>query len=128
MGLAFPRTDWEGLVWVALVPLIVDSLRQPVRLAFGWGWLFGTLFYLVLLRWLDFTFRTYSTIPWPLTWAVTLALGGYCALYFGAFAAVVSWLARRSIVGALCASPFFWVAGEWLRGHLFGGFPWGLIG
>lgn len=128
LGLAFPRTDWEGIVWVGLTPLIVDSLRQPARLAFAWGWVFGTVFYLVLLRWLDFTFRTYSTIPWPLTWLVTFALGGYCALYFGAFAAGVSWLGRRSIVSALCASPFFWVAGEWLRGHLFGGFPWGLLG
>jgi len=128
MGLAFPRTGWEGTVWVALTPLIVDALRQPVRQAFGWGWVFGTVFYVVLLRWLDFTFRTYSAIPWPLTWAVTLALAGYCALYVGAFAAAVSWLARRSIVSALCAAPFFWVGGEWLRGHLFGGFPWGLLG
>ena len=70
LGLAFPRTDWEGIVWVGLTPLIVDSLRQPARLAFAWGWVFGTVFYLVLLRWLDFTFRTYSTIPWPLTWLV----------------------------------------------------------
>jgi apolipoprotein N-acyltransferase len=128
MGLAFPRTSWEGSVWVALAPLIVDSLRQPLRQAFAWGWVFGTVFYLVLLRWLDFTFRTYSTIPWPLTWGPTFALAGYCALYVGAFAAAIAWLARRSTVWALCASPFLWVAGEWIRGHLFGGFPWGLLG
>ena len=128
MGLGFPRTDWEGVVWVALTPLIVDALRQPVRIAFGWGWVFGTVFYLVLLRWLDFTFNTYSAIPWPVTWGPIFALAGYCALYVGLFAAGVSWLGRRSIVSALCASPFLWVAGEWMRGHLFGGFPWGLIG
>ena len=128
MGLAFPRTDWEGFVWVALTPLIVDALRQPTRLAFGWGWFFGTVFYLVLLRWLEFTFTTYSDIPWPLTWAPLLALAAYCGLYIGAFAAAVSWLARRSIVWALCASPFVWVGGEWIRGHVFGGFPWGLLG
>ena len=128
MGLGFPRTDWEGVVWVALTPLIVDALRQPIRVAFAWGWVFGTVFYLVLLRWLDYTFTTYSSIPWPLTWGPTFALAGYCALYVGLFAAAVSWLAQRSIVWALCASPFLWVAGEWLRGHLFGGFPWGLLG
>jgi len=128
MGLGFPRTDWEGVVWVALTPLIVDALRQPIRVAFAWGWVFGTVFYLVLLRWLDYTFTTYSSIPWPLTWGPTFALAGYCALYVGLFAAAVSWVAQRSIVWALCASPFLWVAGEWLRGHLFGGFPWGLLG
>jgi apolipoprotein N-acyltransferase len=128
MGLAFPRTDWEGNVWVGLTPLIVDALRQPVRLAFGWGWAFGTVFYLVLLWWLDFTFQTYSSIPWPLTWGPMFALAAYCALYIGAFAAAIAWLARRSTITALCASPFLWVAGEWIRGHLFGGFPWGLLG
>jgi len=128
LGLAFPRPAWDGLAWVALAPLIVDSLGQPVRRAAAWGWAFGTVFYLVLLRWLDFTFTTYSSIPWPLTWAPLMALAGYCALYAGAFAAAVAWLGQRSLVGALCASPFLWVAGEWLRGHLFGGFPWGLIG
>ena len=128
LGLAFPRTDWEGIVWVGLMPLIVDSLGQSVRHAFAWGWAFGTVFYLVLLRWLDFTFRTYSDIPWPLTWGPILALAAYCALYAAGFAAAIAWFGRRSIVWALFASPFLWVAGEWLRGHLFGGFPWGLIG
>jgi apolipoprotein N-acyltransferase len=128
MALAFPRTDWEGTVWVALAPLLVTALRRPVRAAFGWSWLFGTVFFLVLLRWLDFTFRTYSAIPWPLTWAPTTALAGYCGLYVAGFGAGVSWLARRSAVWALGASPFLWVGGEWIRGHLMGGFPWGLLG
>ena len=25
-------------------------------------------------------------------------------------------------------APVLWVAGEWIRGHLMGGFPWGLLG
>lgn len=128
MALAFPRTDWEGAVWIVLTPLIVTALSRPVRAALGWGWLFGTLFFLVLLRWLDFTFRVYSAIPWPLTWAPTLALAAYCGLYVAAFGAAVSWLARRSPAWALCASPFLWVGGEWVRGHLLGGFPWGILG
>jgi apolipoprotein N-acyltransferase len=128
LALAFPRTDWEGTVWLALTPLLVTAVRRPVRDGFAWGWFFGTVFFLVLLRWLDFTLRTYSTIPWPLTWLPTLAIAGYCGLYIGAFCAGVSWLAQRSVVGALAAAPFLWVAGEWIRGHLLGGFPWGLLG
>jgi apolipoprotein N-acyltransferase len=128
MALAFPVTDWEIVAWVALVPLLVTAVRCPVRGALAWGWLFGTVHFLVLLRWLDFTFRTYSAIPWPLTWAPTLALAGYCGLYAGGWAAAVSWLGRRSVAWALGAAPFVWVAGEWVRGHLMGGFPWGLLG
>jgi apolipoprotein N-acyltransferase len=128
VALAFPSTNWEALVWVALVPLFVTAVSCPPRAAFGWGWLYGTISFLVLLRWLDFTFRTYSDIPWPVTWGPTLALAGYCGLYVGAVAGAVSWLARPSIGWALAASPFLWVGGEWIRGHLFGGFPWGLLG
>jgi apolipoprotein N-acyltransferase len=128
VALAFPRTDWEALVWVALVPLLVTAVSRPVRAAFGWGWLYGTVYFLVLLRWLDFTFSTYSDIPWPLTLGPTLALAGYCGLYVGAVAGAVSWLAGPSIGGALAVSPFLWVGAEWIRGHLLGGFPWGLLG
>src|SRR5262249_56187646 len=47
----------------------------------------------------------------------------------GAVTWLVSWLsARRSAALALALVPFFWVAAEWLRGHLFGGFPWGTLG
>src|SRR5947207_2748575 len=28
----------------------------------------------------------------------------------------------------LAAAPALWVAGEWIRGWLMGGFPWGLLG
>ncbi|HWN13832.1 MAG TPA: apolipoprotein N-acyltransferase, partial [Candidatus Dormibacteraeota bacterium] len=40
-----------------------------------------------------------------------------------------AWLARRLGAGpALALAPALWVVGEWLRGHLMGGFPWGLLG
>src|SRR5436309_8445151 len=128
LGLAYPAIDWAGTAWIALVPVFYVAVTAPPRTAFGWGWLAGFAFFLPLLRWLDFTFRTYSDIPWPLTWAPTLALSAYCGLYVGVFAAAVSWVARRSVARARCASPFLWVGGEWVRGHLFGGFPWGILG
>jgi apolipoprotein N-acyltransferase len=129
LGLAFPRTDWDGVAWIALVPLLVVVLGRPWRTAALWGWLFGTVHFLVLLRWLNFTFRTYSAIPWPLTYGPTLLLAAYCGLYLALVAGGVAWLAaRRSAVWGLSAAPFLWVAGEWIRGHLMGGFPWGTLG
>ncbi len=109
--------------------MLVTALSRRPRPALGWGWLFGTVFFLVLLRWLGFTFALYSAIPWPLTWAPILALAAYCGLYVGAVAAAVSWIAlRRSPTLALAVAPFVWVAAEWVRGHLLGGFPWGTLG
>jgi apolipoprotein N-acyltransferase len=129
LALAYPRPDWEGLAWVALAPVVLTAVSRPPRAAFGWGWLSGTVFFLVLLRWLDFTFRVYSAIPWPLTWLPTLTLAAYCGLYVGLFAAALAWIARRrSPTLALATGPFLWVVGEWIRGHLMGGFPWGNLG
>ena len=111
---------------------LTDSLKlmtmSAPRTAFWWGLLYGGVFFLILLRWLNFTFRVYSTIPGPLVFLPTVLLAGYCAFWIGAVAWAVSRVATRWSVGwALAVTPFFWVAGEWLRGHLFGGFPWGTI-
>ena len=129
LALAFPRTDWDGAAWIALVPLFIVALSTRPRLAFAWGWLFGIVFFLVLLRWLNFTFRTFSAIPWPLTWGPTLLLAAWCGLYIAAVSALIAWLARRrSPAWALATAPLLWVGAEWLRGHLLGGFPWGTLG
>src|SRR5439155_27026136 len=56
-------------------------------------------------------------------------LAASCGFFVGAFAAGLSWIAeRRSIALALGAAPALWVTGEWLRGHILGGFPWGVLG
>jgi apolipoprotein N-acyltransferase len=129
MALAFPRTDWSLTPWVALAPLLAVATMRGPRAAFFWGWASGTIFFLVLLRWLQFTFQVYSAIPWPLVYAPVFLLAAYCGFWTGAVAWLVSWLsARRSAALALVLVPFFWVAAEWLRGHLFGGFPWGTLG
>ncbi|MBI4587635.1 MAG: apolipoprotein N-acyltransferase [Candidatus Rokubacteria bacterium] len=129
LTLAYPATDWSLLAWVALVPLLASALVRAPRAALADGWLMGTVFFVLLLRWLDHTFRNYSAIPWPLTWLPIVGLAGYCGLSFGLVAALVSWLRGRLGVGwALAAAPFFWVAGEWIRGQFLSGFPWGLLG
>src|SRR5438552_17393643 len=128
LALAFPRMHWDGVAWIAVAPLLVVALLGTVRAAFFWGWLGGTTFFLGLLQWLNFTFMTFSAIPFPLTWLPTLALAAYCGLWIALVAAAVAWVGTRSASAALVLAPFAWVAAEWGRGHLFGGFPWGLLG
>ncbi len=70
-----------------------------------------------------------APIPWPITWLPILALAAYCGLYTALTVAAVAWLRGRIGAGAALASvPILWVAGEWVRGHLMDGFPWGLLG
>ena len=95
LALAFPASEIPLLAWVALVPVFGCALARPPREAFGDGWLAGAVFFTLLLGWLDYTFRTYSAIPWPLTWLPIIGLAGYLGLYVGGVAAAASWLARR---------------------------------
>jgi apolipoprotein N-acyltransferase len=128
LALAFPRMNWDAVAWIAVVPLLVVALLGGARAAFFWGWLGGTTFFLGLLHWLNFTFMTFSAIPYPLTWMPTIALSAYCGLWIAVVMAAVSCVGARSPGAALMLAPFAWVAAEWGRGHLFGGFPWGLLG
>src|SRR5215471_2123730 len=128
-ALAFPTTDWWLFAWVWLLPALLCALSRPPRAALADGWAAGTVFHVVLLRWLDHTFLHYSDIPWPLTWLPIAALAAYCGLYTALCAAAVAWLRGRIGRGpALAFFPVYWVAGEWIRGHLMDGFPWGLLG
>ena len=65
------------------------------------------------------------------TWVAVLVnalLVAYLALFPALFALIV----RRTLAGfgsrALLAAPLVWVATEWGRTHLLGGFPWVLLG
>jgi apolipoprotein N-acyltransferase len=129
LALAYPNFEFTALAWTGLTPVIVIAAWRGPAAAFAWGALAGVLFFFTLLSWLNFTFSVYSAIPAPLVYVPTLALAAYCGLYVALFAAAVAYLAgRRSPFWALACAPFIWVAGEWVRGHLFGGFPWGLLG
>jgi apolipoprotein N-acyltransferase len=126
---AYPRIDWWLGAWLFLAPVFALAITAPPRRALADGWLHGSAFFVVLLRWLDHTFGTYSAIPWPLSWLPIAALAAYCGLYVGAVSAALAWLAPRLGAGrALAAAPALWVAGEWVRGWLMDGFPWGLLG
>jgi apolipoprotein N-acyltransferase len=128
LALTFPRAHCDAVAWIAVAPLLVVALMASPRAAFFWGWLGGTTYFLGLLQWLNYTFMTFSAIPFPLTWLPTLALSAYCGLWIALVMTVVAWVGSRSVALALLLAPFTWVAAEWGRGHLFGGFPWGLLG
>ena len=128
-ALAFPSTDWSLLAWVWLTPVLACAMNRTPRQALGDGWLTGTVFFLVLLRWLDHTLRSYSQIPWPLTWLPILALAAYCGLYVAGVIAAVAWL-RAGLghgMGTGGRARSSGLPGV-VRGRLMGGFPWGLLG
>ncbi len=122
-GMAFGRTPWIASGWLVLAPLIVLlGHRHAGRLAF----LHGLAAWTVGLAWIPATLIGFGGLPRPVAILCLLLLASYLALYEWAFARLGRALWRSGGAAALLGLPALWVALEWLRAHLIGGFPWNL--
>lgn len=71
----------------------------------------------------------YGGLSIPVSAAVAALLVAYLALFPALFGAAVRTVAHhRGAAVALAVSPFIWIASEYGRLALFGGFPWVLLG
>ena len=131
--LALPPTDiwplpfitFPILVW--LVDGTAGSLLGGLLAAAGAGWWFGFGYFLAGLYWVGHAFLVDAkTFGWLLPVAV-IALPAAMALYtaLGLALARLIWPGGATRVLALAASL---TLAEWLRGHLFSGFPWNTYG
>jgi apolipoprotein N-acyltransferase len=127
-ALQFGREPHTVAPWLALAPLLLllSSTRASGRLAF----VFGFVSWLTALSWIVPTLVTYGGMSQPLAWPLT----GLLAAYLASFDAVFGWLGGKvwrrgghwGTAARLLVLPSLWVALEWLRTYLFGGFPWNL--
>lgn len=115
------------MAWAALVFLLLGLRNASVKEALYLGLLAGFVHYVTLLYWLVPTMHTYGHLPVWLSIGALLLLAFYLALYFAAFSGIVVAFISRPVFLVL-AVPVFWVSLEYLKGLLFTGFPWGLIG
>lgn len=108
------------LVWM------IDG-SGSARSAAGAGWLFGFGYFLVNLFWIGEAFLVEAdkfAVLMPL--AVTLLPGGL-AFFWAAAAAAARTFWREGAMRAVVLAIAITLA-EWLRGHLFTGLPWNVIG
>jgi apolipoprotein N-acyltransferase len=138
LALSFPRYGHPAFGWVALVPLFVAlsgwhgrpgrTPGLPMRRAFALGWVTGTAYFIGTVYWTATVVQQFGGLAMPVAIVAMLLL----SLYLGLFPAIASAITARLIarVGApallLAAAP--WVATEFFRGYLFGGFPWVPLG
>ena len=100
---------------------------RPVVCAALTGWFFGFGFFLAGLYWVGAAFLVEAErFGWLLPLAVSLLPAGL-ALFFAAAAALAHCLWRPG-AARLVALALALMAGEWLRGHIFTGFPWNTLG
>ena len=146
LALSFPRFGHPAFAWIALVPLLValsgwrgrpapqgprtgERLTgQPPLRAFVLGLITGALYFIGTIYWTGTVVRTFGGLALPVAVLAMLLLASYLAL-FPALAAVITarWV-NRAGASAILLMPAAWVATEFARGYLFGGFPWVPLG
>jgi len=103
-----------------------DSGR-PLRSAFWRGWLSGAAFFLISTWWVYEAFQVDAANQgWMAPFAVALLAAGL-GLFWGLAALAYRAAAPRGLLRAVVFAGVF-CALEWVRGHLFTGFPWDLPG
>ncbi len=127
------------MAFIALAPLYVAlcgsiaSLRTrataeyrgvSARRGFFLGLLTGLVCFAGTLYWTSGTVRTFGGLVLPVAIFVAGLLVLYMALFVAVASAVSAVLIRRLGAVGLVLAPTAWVATEYLRAHVFGGFPW----
>ncbi len=116
LTLAFPQADFWPLAWVAFVPLFFAAHNKSAGKAFLLGYITGIVFWAGTIYWL---------INVTLPGLVILVI--YLAFFLAIFAAIFSILARRQLPYIFMFVSSAWVLLEYIRSHLFTGFPWALL-
>ena len=88
----------------------------------GGLWFFGTLY------WTADVLAIFGGVNAALSWLLCGLLVAYLAIYPAAFAWITARVVQAAGLPALALAPFIWVSTEWVRGTLFSGFPWVLLG
>lgn len=126
--LCFPDFDLGILAWGVLVPLHLAVEGATPSRAFRLGWLAGFIAFVGTMFWVVTAMHFYGKLPLPLSYAALALLAAYLGAYIAAYAMLFAWLRSRLPSIAFLAAPFFWVALELIRTHLFSGLPWALLG
>jgi apolipoprotein N-acyltransferase len=116
---SFPPFGWWYLSFVAFALLAWVLTHPATRPAggFGYGFLFGLVFYIPLLPWIS---GLVGAFPW-------LALSTMEAVFPGLFGLAA--IAVRRLPGWPVWFAGVWALAEWLKSSVpFGGFPWGVVG
>ena len=121
--LSFPKADLGFLIWIALVPLLYAIRDADLPGAFRTGFVAGLAYNVGLVYWIVFVVVRYGQLPLYAGVSVMLLLVMYLSLYPALFCVGVVYFKRRGMRMVLMA-PLLWTSLEYLKAHLFSGFPW----
>lgn len=132
---SFPKYGHLVVAWIMLVPLFyviinlqknIKNLKLKIREIIKYSLITGVVGYCGIFYWLVPTFKVAGENP-IFGILATLVLALYCSIYLTIFCFSLNVKNNLFSVNILKLS-FFWVILEILRGNLFSGFPWMLVG
>lgn len=129
LSLAYPPIGLGYLGFFCLIPYLVALYGRDTKTGFMSGIFLGIPYFFITQYWIYHSIDYYGGVPFLLSISVVFLLCLYESLYtavFGMFTAYFTSKKRTSLLSAI--APFLWVALEFLRAHLFTGFPWSLLG
>lgn len=118
------------LAWWALVPLLValdadnSTLKERAIVAFVGGF----AFFLGSVYWVIHSMYFYGGVPLYISVGAMIALAAYMAVYIGIFGVASRYTLTAPPVLRVLLTAAAWTCLEYIRGYLFTGFPWSLIG
>lgn len=126
--LAFAPFGWWPVALLAVMLWYQTLHGHGPRTAFVLGWLFGLGLFGCGISWIRISLDEFGNLPAMLADGFTVAFIGLMALYYGLNGWLLYRLRASGACGALLVLPGVWTLSEWLRGWLFTGFPWLILG
>ena len=126
----FAPFSWWGLTLLCPAILYAFIQGRSGRDAFSFGYVFGLFYFGFGVSWTYNSIHEFGHAPVLLSAVLVALLVLALALFPALTAALYSWLRRDRAVDPWGALAFatLWVLFEWVRGWIFTGFPWLLIG
>lgn len=127
--LGFAPLNLFPLAILALSYLFLLIAHAPTDRVFVRGWLFGLGMFGLGVGWVYNSISQFGQTIGPVAGFITLGFVMILAVYIGLWARLSrKLLPLQPLRFMLTVLPLSWVLFEWLRGWLFTGFPWLLLG
>ncbi|MCK5348924.1 MAG: apolipoprotein N-acyltransferase [Desulfobacula sp.] len=127
LTLAFPKTEFSYLAFLALTPWLVSIRSMTSKESFYSGFIAGVFHFSTLIYWIVPTVHVYGGLHIVLAISTLILLCFYLALYPALFAFLLQKIDSKSYFTPLLASCI-WTGLEYIRTYAFTGFSWGALG
>ncbi len=127
---AFAPFGVYTFAFISPAVLFYTWLNAKPSQAFSRGLFFGLGFFSIGTSWIYISIHNYGNAPTPLAILITLLFILMMALYPATQGLIISRLFKNTsnLIKCVFVFPASWVVWEFLRGWLFGGFPWLFLG